>query len=806
MLRLQERRLICLVLINAFILNGTASVYANTLSPAVNIQSISLKTDFSLSFQSNVAGYSEFNDEETIDPSKSQVEIPEGSRPAVTSSGETQGPVLEIYPPPSAPPPPMEGNVHSSFYNLLRTALPYPFTKKKLEEDIQELGFSLIDNDLSRQQALTLLLSLETDRVFQDLAATGVKEIRYEPALIEKGTVTNTAVEIEKNSLIVTDVFLVQKPSVRQKLFRGVISRLNPSLTQYPQFEANSSTIKTLKQMGLPPETDELMREINVLISNYNSPGLWPGFSMVGFWDNRNDPGASMITINKDYLHFEERKVGLGMSMVPILIKLQKTDNELFREVILTILTHEGGITGHLMRWPFQSLEEAGEIFNWHKLTNSQALNLVMSFNRRLWTDVLQKGTPPFDSWLQAAIIIRRTLKEQGYPEVSQNGQGPWWAEFQAQHGMFLERGLRSVSVLMWFYDDFCGQTINYPLLKVQQFPFLSDKEWKQCQQEKKRIQKNYARKINPSIWDKIVLKLKPAAPAAVFALTSGMLLTPTVVHSATQFPAAVANAGLFMGATAVSTAVLFSRAWRVLGLYRMKSLLASLRLKVLGVTQISTVTKKTEQTMARVSKEQDTDSLVRFYQKADYSKKIEILDTVRRNYKMITPALARSFISKTYFAGGETSKGRRIRLSQLVGKKDYDQTVIDKQFFLLSLTAVRQGLKQEEGLSSSASEFVMNALASFSRAGYDTRRLTRAVAPFLDGSSPLGREVRAALFNVRIMDYEFIPELLPQRMSEEVRQDEMNAARPADAKEILNNEKLPAMANQNGGLLEAAI
>lgn len=255
----------------------------------------------------------------------------------------------------------------------------------------------------------------------------------------------------------------------------------------------------TASQMGLVKGSNAMMIEIYRLSKLYSDVPRWQGFTKFVIYRPQNDTEMMRILKTDNPLRPDIERIGLSVNIIPDLVRLHQTVPDLFEEVILALLAHEGGKVGHLMLWPIASIDEAVKYFNWKQLDSQTALLLIHNFVRGIWPRaILDAGTPPFDQWLTALTIIKETLGRFGYDRDRPGPYGVLWKEAQAMYGMVQDRGVRSAAIFLWFIRDFRKMNVNLQNEFAQQFYFLNTQERHRVIVMMSEIQKEYKQQANP--------------------------------------------------------------------------------------------------------------------------------------------------------------------------------------------------------------------------------------------------------------------------------------------------------------------
>lgn len=202
----------------------------------------------------------------------------------------------------------------------------------------------------------------------------------------------------------------------------------------------------TASELGLPPETNKLIRTIREITKGYCDEKFWPdGFKKIVLVKTEPDDTGVLFLDEKD-----NTILGVMIPAIPHLIRLMETAPSLFKELIEDLLVHEGGVYGHGMKWPLTP-----EDFTWKNLIQTENMIFEATIKRSWPTFVYERGIPPFNLWGMAGNIIWDSLKLKGYDPTA---SGPWgirWTETQANLGMIYEKGKRSVALWTWFSRHF---------------------------------------------------------------------------------------------------------------------------------------------------------------------------------------------------------------------------------------------------------------------------------------------------------------------------------------------------------------
>jgi len=496
-------KIIAAILIQAFLLLEISwaapeiirSASESTLAPAVNINQSDVQTVFSeQNTDRNI--YENILKAENMPEDDTMVTMPSDSQAAKSPQADNLFTDISGADLLASVPPPENIALTVQLSNIVRNILPYPFTKKRLEEDVAKTGFELVSEVLlSRKQLVLLLETLEQENFVQRLKEVGVSSIEYIPAIVQDGRVTDTAVSTSEPEIIsITDEFFKYKLAVRIFLIREAINKLTHDTKTVDYIdEVGNATMVTAKDLGLPMETDELIEAMEKIAFKYTFEPYWKGIERFVLYE----PLRSAEFLRIPYTD-NDGILALSVKIIPDLVKLRKTAPVLFTELIQSGLAHEGGKSGHMMKWPIIK-DEILKYFNWNQLTKNAAEILIQALVNQQWPrDMVERGLPPFNVWTRSLHVIKESLKHFGYDRNEPEPYNVVWKEYAAYYGMVKERGLRSVAVWFWFTKYFRGLPVDYDLEFRQQYGFLSPQQRTQIIIEVEKIRKEYDNLTKP--------------------------------------------------------------------------------------------------------------------------------------------------------------------------------------------------------------------------------------------------------------------------------------------------------------------
>ncbi|MBI4846155.1 MAG: hypothetical protein HY810_06770 [Candidatus Omnitrophica bacterium] len=513
-------KIIALVLIQAFLLLDICpagqidtAVSKSALAPAVSMDTVNLQSVFEQS--SGLEGDVEFLEFETADPGNNDTNNPGLNQTTKIFTNNVggignSGAEGNIFPPP--PPKPVIN--YSGMQLWLRSVLPYPYTKKKLEEELNQMGFEISDAEISRKQLVELITVLTKDNLIESLNEKGIARVEYLPGIVKDGAVLNTAVTIPKPGVIVfTNMFFSQDISVKVNLIKDAVEHVafveektitvdgsSEGQLVFADYEQNGDMV-SLAQLGFPPEAEAMMLRVREISKNYYDSNLWAGFKRFGFYQPNTISEIMHIEHNKAEDKPYEDILAISKLVVPSFIKLYQEYPELFDELIKALLAHEGGNKGHLMRWPLTSIDEAVKYFDWANLNALAAQVLIQNFINGVYPEMLSnkfrdKGTPAFHKWLHSLVIIKETLTRFNFDRNKSEPFGVIWKEFAANYGMVVDQGPRSPAVILWFHKHFRKLEINLEAAYSVQFSWLDKDERAATTVEISQIEMDYQKKI----------------------------------------------------------------------------------------------------------------------------------------------------------------------------------------------------------------------------------------------------------------------------------------------------------------------
>ncbi|MBU0633572.1 MAG: hypothetical protein KKA52_00745, partial [Candidatus Omnitrophica bacterium] len=376
--------------------------------------------------------------------------------------------------------------------------LPWPLTRKKLEEEIKAMGLELRDNGITRKQLALLMDTLRQEDFARQLQEAGIKNIRYLAAVVQDGRVTDIAVSIsEASTLTVTHKFFEHNLQIRIYLIQDAINRLTHDTQSFSYIdEDGSAAMATAKELGLPKETAGLIKAIQEIASTYTYPLHWQGIQKFVLYEPEDNAEFFRIPF-KDNDHL----LALSMRIVPDLVTLHKTAPSLFTELIQAGLAHEGGIRGHMMKWPVKT-DEVLKYFNWTRLTKTAAEILIQNFVDGRWDAIrglLEAGLPPRNLWTRSLQIIKESLNIAGYDRNRPEPYGVTWKEYAAYYGMVKERGIRSVAVWFWFNLHIRKLPLDYEQNFSELYGFLTPNQRTAIVREVDKVQREYQQIVNPN-------------------------------------------------------------------------------------------------------------------------------------------------------------------------------------------------------------------------------------------------------------------------------------------------------------------
>jgi len=633
-----QSKIIAVILIQAFLLLEVAwaapeiarDASQNTLAPAISINQSDVQTVFSEESTQKSAGTIKrirVGDMHQDDSMTSGATKEAGTAPnAQANSSSSSDNVVDL---PSSVPPPENITLTVQLSNMVRNILPYPFTKKRLEEDIAKIGFAITSEvSLSRKQLVALLETLEQENFVRKLKNVGIKKIQYMPAIVQDGRVTDTAILTKQSGILtVTREFLKDELAVRIFLFREAINELTHSTRQLTFLDKHGDTqTQTAQERDLPPDAVEVIEAIEKIAFSYTWEQLnWSGIKEFMLYEPLGPAEFLRIPYHDDGI------LALSEEIIPDLIRLYKTSPSLFTELIKAGLAHEGGKSGHMKKWPIK-IEDAIKIFNWPRLTKKAAGKLIRNLVDEKYTDIatlMQLGMPPLGLWAWSLDIIKKSLAHFGYDRNKPEPFGVIWKEEAAWYGMVRERGIRSAAVWFWFLQYFRGLTLDYDKEFRQMYNFLYENENNagkpydyrpEVIAEVEKIQKEYLK----------ITKPKRTVGSFFKALISGNLMVGVLAFVITAVPFAV------WGATSTGvTVVNLSTATFII-----KTIVASFFIKtvvavaVIGwlITVLMNRTSLEYRTASLFKRSINSNNLARFrsfYDRASSEKKVVIINTL---------------------------------------------------------------------------------------------------------------------------------------------------------------------------------
>ncbi len=244
----------------------------------------------------------------------------------------------------------------------------------------------------------------------------------------------------------------------------------------------------TARELGLPKETIKLFRKLREIASEYYDQKFWPGVKT--FAVGLSEDEDAIMQIDPD----DNTVVGVITHAIPDLIRLMEEAPSLFEEFAAAIIVHEGGISGHGMKWPIQP-----EDLDWTNMSIKEIMNIIYdaTVNRSWPKFIYERGIPPFSSWLISLSVIWRSLKLAGFNPMEANPWGIIWKESQANLGMVHEKGVRSVALWIWYSRCFsppAGEMIDIEQELSESFAFLEMQNitYGEILDEVKKIQLDY--------------------------------------------------------------------------------------------------------------------------------------------------------------------------------------------------------------------------------------------------------------------------------------------------------------------------
>jgi hypothetical protein len=620
-----------------------AAVSKTTLAPAMSINKVDVQTGFSFDAGGKEARDAEWEDTGELDSSQDPISAnvvvppPAGNGGFIGGVGTSTMPRID----PVLPPPPKSllGEM-LSYSNLRNSLMVYPFNKKKLEEELNAYGFTLLDSAIDRKLIAYLLetLELHNKQFVVILNSLNIVKIGFKYAITKDGN--TRSLEIENGVLYLSPEFLNDRLAVRVSKLNDEVSTAFDAgvMEEYIDYEGQTKMASS-EALGLSKAGDSMLNDMTKIAAEYINPPYWYGFKKFMPYQT-DDPTEFMKLLRpKGSLEYAPAAIGVSLKILPDLIKLYTVAPTLWQELVEATLAHEGGRKGHLQLWPFSSLADILRYFKWPTLTKSAAQHLIQELvneGRELRDDIITNyGLPAATQWLPAVAVFNMSLNKFGYDSTKPNPDGIVWKEYQADYGMVQEKGLRAVAIWYWWLSDYRGLNIDFKKDHDQVFSFLSDADWRTMFSLKVKIQQEYENIVNGKI------EKQPAFPSGyrigstligvgvglvTFILSSPLLFAST---GAVQ-PAGETGVSWIISAAAVTSVAVLAWLWNKQP-WRMTTEQQTIQLVNQAIRRPLTfrLFRASSQTdTGRVVSTVDLSRLTRFYQQASLPEKKVIIET----------------------------------------------------------------------------------------------------------------------------------------------------------------------------------
>ncbi|MBU1087604.1 MAG: hypothetical protein KKD05_08855 [Candidatus Omnitrophica bacterium] len=632
-------KIISFILIQAFICldffaaGAIASpIDTTTLAPSVAINKIDLQELFYLEAKKNAEqGGQEIVWDDVNEESKPTDYMATISRPSPANNTEAgQQNLLGVsYNPLGiefvSPPP--DQLLAGFFTNAnLRNIIPYPFTKKKLQDELSSHGFELITPEMDRKLIAYLLqvLEIQDNQFIKNLKRLNILKIGFKSVITKEGDVKSLT--IEGDTLYLSPDFLNYRLAVRVSLLNDSIMAITKNTDLWEYINSNGETaMATSVELGLDKKNaDRMLLAMRKIAANYTHLPYWYGFKkfVPVATDNPNMFMRLIRPKGVGEYEYDQNAIGISLKILPKLIQLHMEAPLLWQELVEAAFAHEGGRKGHLMLWPLTNLEEILRIFNWQYLIESQVETIIKDFvNAKSHHEIIMRGSPALKKgdiiqWLPGVAIINMSLHYFGIDSNStEQLGGVIWKEYAANYGMVSEKGLRAVAIWFWWADNYRGLNVDFEQEHGQFFSFLDTNDWNKMLLMKDEIQKEYNNTMSTNE------KSQPRQSIfASLAITTGIALLGFIqALPSLAADGSVAQTTGFGGANILTMVIVGS--FLLVG-------------KLVWNIFNKSVEKRTTQLVNKAVRQKNSRDLMAYYQSAKISDKIKIVTIVSQELR----------------------------------------------------------------------------------------------------------------------------------------------------------------------------